>query len=163
MTAAGQLQIRSVEVVAPETISEGDATRAGFTSKAALMTELDRRTDGLIHRIEFGPLGADPRIALREATPDEAAIAELRKRLARLDAAAADGAWTIRTLQLLKANPGISAGDLCGRLGQDRLHFKRNVRNLKSHGLTESLAKGYRLSPRGRSLLDQIEAPADQP
>jgi hypothetical protein len=161
MTSAGQLQIRFVEVVTPETISEGDATRAGFTSKDALLTALDRRTDGLIYRIEFGPLGADPRIALREARPDEAAIAALRNRLARLDAAAGDGPWTLRTLQLLNEHPGVRAADLCVSLGQERLHFKRNVRKLKSHGLTESLARGYRLSPRGKSLLDQLESPAN--
>jgi ribosomal protein S19E (S16A) len=62
---------------------------------------------------------------------------------------------------VVESESGVRAADLCGRPGQERLHVKRNVRKLKSHGLTESLAKGFRLSPRGRSLLDQLEAPAD--
>jgi hypothetical protein len=32
------------------------------------------------------------------------------------------------------------------------------VRKLKELGLTESLLVGYRLSPRGRALLDQLDA-----
>src|SRR4051794_28967011 len=32
--------------------------------------------------------------------------------------------------------------------------FKRDVRKLKERGLTESLAIGYRLSPRGEAVLD---------
>lgn len=35
--------------------------------------------------------------------------------------------------------------------------FKRNVRKLKSLGLTESLEVGYRLSPRGKLFLDRLE------
>jgi hypothetical protein len=34
--------------------------------------------------------------------------------------------------------------------------FKRRVRQLKELGLTESLDVGYRLSPRGRSVLDRL-------
>ena len=34
--------------------------------------------------------------------------------------------------------------------------FKLNVRKLKALGLTESLEVGYRLSPRGKSLLHRL-------
>ena len=34
----------------------------------------------------------------------------------------------------------------------ERAPFKLNVRKLKALGLTESLEKGYRLSPRGEAL-----------
>ena len=38
-------------------------------------------------------------------------------------------------------------------VGRDTLAFKANVRKLKGLGLTESLAVGYRLSPRGVAVL----------
>jgi ribosomal protein S19E (S16A) len=34
--------------------------------------------------------------------------------------------------------------------------FKRRVRQLKELGLTESLEVGYRLSPRGRAVLEHL-------
>ena len=40
--------------------------------------------------------------------------------------------------------------------------FKRRVRQLKELGLTESLEVGYRLSPRGRAVLDRL-APTSSP
>jgi hypothetical protein len=44
---------------------------------------------------------------------------------------------------------------LAKRVGQERDHFKQNVRKLKELGLTESLEIGYRLSPGGRAYLQQ--------
>ena len=43
--------------------------------------------------------------------------------------------------------------------GRERLAFKGDVRKLKEPGLTESLEVGYRLSPRGRALLEWLDAP----
>lgn len=43
-------------------------------------------------------------------------------------------------------------------MGQEKLHFKTDVRKLKALGLTESLEVGYRLSPRGTALLDTLGA-----
>ena len=51
---------------------------------------------------------------------------------------------------------GGRAGDLCRMAGQDKMSFKLNVRKLKTLGLTESLEVGYRLSPRGMALLDEL-------
>jgi predicted transcriptional regulator len=39
----------------------------------------------------------------------------------------------------------------------EKKHFKTNVRKLKELGLTESLKVGYRLSPRGVVVFQQIE------
>ena len=39
-------------------------------------------------------------------------------------------------------------------LGRETLAWKADVRKLKEKGLTESLAIGYRLSPRGEAVLD---------
>jgi hypothetical protein len=43
-------------------------------------------------------------------------------------------------------------------VGRERLPFKADVRRLKELGLTESLEIGYRLSPRGRRVLDRLVA-----
>jgi hypothetical protein len=56
-------------------------------------------------------------------------------------------------LRLIAANPGRRAPDLARRRGLDTRPFKIDVRTLKALGLTESLAVGYRLSPRGRAYL----------
>jgi predicted transcriptional regulator len=45
------------------------------------------------------------------------------------------------------------AAELAEQAGRDPPAFKRDVRMLKELGLTESLERGYRLSPRGRALL----------
>jgi len=153
LTALGQLQIGNVSIIGIGSITSTDAARAGYDSKEELVAELSRRSDGEVYRIELGAIGVDPRIALREAAPDEEQIAGLRKRLDRLDAASPDGPWTLKTLEAIRDHPGLRAGDLCRLVGQDRARFKPNVRKLKTLGLTISLEVGYRLSLRGASLL----------
>lgn len=161
LTPDGQLSIKSVEPVNPSRISVGDAKRAGYESKKTLLDELQRRPEGEIYRIELGPILPDPRIALRETPADaDAELQALRSRLSRLDSRAPDGAWTFRTLEALRSHPGVRAGDVCCLVGQEKEKFKLNVRKLKNLGLTESLGTGYRLSPRGESLLDFLRLEA---
>src|SRR5687767_10123943 len=102
LTARGQLEIGAVERVSPEQIGEADAVRAGYASRALLLTELNRRDAGDLYRIELGALRPDPRQALR-ASPatDPAEIERLLGRLRRLDAASSAGPWTRRTLELI--------------------------------------------------------------
>src|ERR1700741_687042 len=64
-TRVGVLEIESVEVVDPATITAAAARRAGLPDRAALMEALDARGDEPIHRVAFRLAGADPRIALR--------------------------------------------------------------------------------------------------
>lgn len=154
LTPVGQLAIKSVSTVPLNRISADDARRAGYESKEALLEELRRRREGEIYRIELGPLRPDPRLALRDTLAlEDGDLQSLAGRLTRMDARAAEGAWTFRILEVLDAHPGVRAGDLCGRAGQEKERFKLNVRKLKNLGLTESLGTGYRLSPRGESLL----------
>jgi hypothetical protein len=156
LTRAGQLEIASVDKVGPGDITEAEAQRAGFDSRDELVAELDRRGEGEIYRIAFGSIKADPRIALREAPLDEPQLATIRTRLARLDAASPVGAWTRKTLEVIRDHPAVRAGDICRLAGQDRATFKPNVRKLKAMGLTISLEVGYRLSPRGEALLRNL-------
>lgn len=159
LTAAGQLRIGAIRVVAAAAISAADARRAGYPTRQALIDELDARGRGEIYRIALGELMADPRVALRgraAVTADERRV--LCERLRRMDDRAAGGPWTIRVLSLIRQHPGLRAGDLCHKMEQEMLPFKGNVRKLKALGLTESLEVGYRLSPRGAALLDSFRA-----
>ena len=156
LTAVGQLHIRDVSPIAMEDISEADTRRAGYESREALVHELSERTDGKLYRIELGPLEADPRIALRTKRVSDSDLQQLIVRLDRLDARSNGAPWTRRVLDLVEAYPARRAGDLCKMAGQDKISFKLNVRKLKTLGLTESLEVGYRLSPRGEALLDEL-------
>lgn len=154
----GELSIGAIARVAPEQISESEARRAGYDTRDLLLAELSRRPAGEVYRVELGPLGPDPRVALREAPPpNDAEVEEVRERLRRLDARA-DAPWTERTLELIGQHPATRAGNLCRMVGQEMHPFKLNVRKLKTLGLTESLEVGYRLSPRGAAVLRMLVA-----
>jgi hypothetical protein len=155
-TAIGVVGFTSVEAVERDAVTDGEARRAGFDSAAQLLGFLDRRHEGLIYRIGLRLMGPDPRVALREQLPDPEGLDDLTRRLARLDRASNHGAWTRQTLEIIAANPERRAGDLAAQLGRERLPFKVDVRKLKELGLTESLPIGYRLSPRGRALLERM-------
>jgi hypothetical protein len=156
LTAVGQLHIRDVSPIAMEDISEADAPRAGYESRKVLVRALTERTDGRLYRIELGALEADPRIALRTKRASDSDLQQLIVRLDRLDARSNGTRWTRRVLDLIDSHPARRAGDLCKMAGQDRMSFKTNVRKLKTLGLTESLEVGYRLSPRGAALLEEL-------
>ena len=57
-------------------------------------------------------------------------------------------------LDLIARRPATRAPDLAAELARDTAPFKADVRKLKELGLTESLERGYRLSPRGRAYRD---------
>jgi hypothetical protein len=143
-TAIGVIAIDSVEVV--EAVSEEDARRAGFESPAAVLHAL--RGDGALHRIELHVDGPDPRVALREAEPTP----DVFRRLERM------GPWAYDYLRAIAERPGVRAPDLAASFGRETRPFKTDVRKLKELGLTESLPIGYRLSPRGRKVLEMREA-----
>lgn len=154
-TRVGELAIERVEPVADADISDADARAAGLADRAALLRVLDPRPGRATYRIDFRVVGEDPRIALREdAVLGADDIARLRLRLARLDAASTHGPWTAQTLELIEQYPGRRAPDLAALVARPTQPFKTDVRKLKELGLTESLAVGYRLSPRGRVFRD---------
>jgi hypothetical protein len=153
-TPAGVLAIEAVDVVAAGRITEAEARLAGFAGRDDLLAGLGA-AERELYRIAFRLQGEDPRAALRQQddlAPDE--VAALRGRLDRLDRSARHGAWTRAVLRLIGGRPGTRAPELAARFGRDTAAFKTDV--LKALGLTESLEVGYRLSPRGRALLDRI-------
>lgn len=157
-TAIGVLAIDRVAEVDSSEISEGDARRAGFASRAELSDALAGR-EGSLYRIDLHHAGADPRLALRQ--DDDLSAADLdaiREKLDRFDARSPVGPWTRLALEAIGQNPRVVARRLAEQAGHQRDRFKRNVRKLKSLGLTVSHDVGYELSPRGRAVLDHLQA-----
>ena len=153
-TPAGMLEVDTVDVVDPSSITDEEARRSGYPSAAALVADLRGPADRPTYRIGFHHAGGDPRDRLAgtaDLSPDDRD--ELERRLARLDRARPSGPWTAAVLALIAERPGVRAGDLAASLGRERADFKLDVRKLKALGLTISLAVGYELSPRGRAFL----------
>lgn len=153
-TPAGVLEVTSVERVSARSLTRRDAERAGAPTLVALRGSLAGRPERPIYRVGLRFAGADPRVALRSTLPDGAEVDRIRAGLERLDRASSIGPWTAATLAIIDENPEVRAPDLAARLGRDTASFKRDVRKLKQRGLTESLDIGYRLSPRGRAVVD---------
>jgi hypothetical protein len=149
-TAVGVIEVVSVEEVAG--VSEPEAHAAGFGSAREVEAALAAREGG-VYRIGLRFAGPDPRIALRDAIVDHAGYLEVMRRLDRFDASSSHGPWTRETLLLIAGQPGVRAVELAVRVGRPKAPFKIDVRKLKELGLTESLRTGYRLSPRGRSVV----------
>ncbi len=158
-TAVGLLEVVSVDRVAMSALSAEDARRCGAPSLAALKAALATRADRPAYRVGLRYAGADPRETLRTALPDPDEIADILAGLDRLDASSAIGPWTRATLRLIDARPEVRAPELAEQVGRPTADFKRDVRKLKDRGLTESLAIGYRLSPRGEAVVDHEDGP----
>ncbi|GAB89060.1 hypothetical protein [Gordonia rhizosphera] len=160
-TSAGVVEITSVQPVDPSEISDDDAARAGFATAAAAIAKL-RQNDDPVFRIGLRWVGPDPRIALREdAELSEDDVADLTKRLDRLDARSTHGPWTRAVLEIIARRPAVVSTELAAELGRPRADFKLDVRKLKKLGVTHSLEVGYELSPRGRALLERWDQPPD--
>jgi len=159
-TAAGRIVVDAVDIVDPARITDADARRAGFTSRAELSGEMQGAPDLPTYRIRFHAApGPDPRSVLAETaalSSDE--VAELRKRLDRLDRASSHGSWTADVLRAIAQQPGVRAADIAASFGRETQPFKVDVRKLKNLGLTLSLEVGYRLSPRGEAYVAATQA-----
>jgi hypothetical protein len=155
-TPVGFIVVDAIDIVDPLSITDGEARRSGYDSGDALRADLRGSADLDTYRVAFHfDGGPDPRAELA-ATAQLSADdrADVDKRLARLDKASSHGPCTRQVLRLIAERPATRAGDLAESLGRERLAFKADVRKLKNLGLTESLERGYRLSPRGRAYVD---------
>ena len=151
-TPVGVLRLDRITVVDEGYITPDDVRRTGL-SLDELRASIDG--DGTLLRIELRLAGEDPRIALRERLPEYAELETIVARLARIDATST-GPWTTRYLQLIAGQPGVVSHVLAAQTVADVPPFKRRIRQLKELGLTESLEVGYRLSPRGRAVLEHL-------
>jgi hypothetical protein len=157
-TSAGIVEVTSITAVDDEQLTAQDASDAGFDSVAALVKWTSGKGRGDLYRIGIVLAGPDPRVALRrsvELAPTD--VTALSARLDRMDRAA-EQPWTRSTLRQIQQLPGVVSTDLAAEAGQERRAYKLRVRRLKALGLTESLERGYRLSPRGHAYLAAIES-----
>ncbi|MDQ1104954.1 hypothetical protein [Nocardioides zeae] len=166
-TVAGVVRVTSVDVVDEHAVDAADAAAAGFATPDELRRRLRPPADDgddRVYRIGLEWAGEDPRIALRNATdlaPED--VADLDRRLERLDRASSHGPWTMLTLALVRAHPHRRAPDLAAAVGRERDPFKIDVRKLKNLGLTESFDVGYAVSPRGAAYLAATTRPVPEP
>lgn len=153
LTSIGQLAIDAVDAISATEIDSTTAKAAGFNSQDDALAALAGR-EGELYRIRIRLIGPDPREALRGA--DSLTDADMQELVGRLDRLDARRSWTRATLQLIATHPRRRAPELAAMLDRDVLPFKQDVRKLKALGLTESLDVGYRLSPRGQTLLSRL-------
>ena len=154
-TAAGRIAVDEVTVIDPATLTDADAGAAGYGCADALRAALRGNDGDPVYLLRVRPAdGPDPRDELAgKAHLSAADVAQLDRRLDRLDRKADAGPWTMSVLTAIQAEPGRRAGDLAEAAGRERLAYKADVRKLKALGLTVSLPVGYRLSPRGEAYL----------
>lgn len=153
-TRVGILKIGRITPLTPDQVELADVKRAGFADLDEFYRWLDTMKPGDLCKIEISYLGEDPLVTLRntrEVAPDD--LAEVNAKLDAMDKRAKDEAWTSAYLKLIRDNPGVLAETLANGLGLEKQPFKARVRKLKALGLTESLEVGYRLSPRGETVL----------
>lgn len=157
-TAAGIIEVESLDIISEADISDTEAVRAGHPDARALLSDLPVRPGLPLYRIVFHVVNEpDPRDELASnagLAPTE--VVEITRRLERLDRASSHGPWTRTVLETIATNPGRRAPDLAALFGRDTQPFKTDVRKLKNLGLTLSLRIGYRLSPRGEAYLEHL-------
>ncbi len=157
-TSAGVVEVTSITAVDDDQLTDQDAVDAGFDSVAGLVKWASGKGRGDLYRIGIVLAGPDPRVALRssvELAPTD--VSALSARLDRMDRAA-EQPWTRGTLRQIQRSSGVVSTELAAEAGQERRTYKLRVRRLKALGLTESLERGYRLSPRGQAYLAALES-----
>jgi hypothetical protein len=157
-TGGGIIQVDELDVVDAASITDAEARASGYPDAATLRDDL-RGTDDLpVYRLVFHLVTEpDPRAELAgTADLSDDDVAAIERRLARLDAASSYGPWTRVVLETIATRPAVRAADLAATLGRETQPFKLDVRKLKNLGLTLSLERGYRLSPRGEAYLAAI-------
>jgi hypothetical protein len=158
----GVLEVDDIQVVDARSLTAGDAKRAGFPSREALVAYLAELgplgDDAPIYRVQLHHGGDGDRVAgALEETLTAEEVDALREKLARMDR---DEPWTRKTLALIEKMPRIAASKLAAKLGRETAPFKADVVKLKKLGLTQSFEVGYEISPRGRAFLGATKAKA---
>ena len=157
-TSVGVVEVTSIARADADQLTERDVAEAGFDSVDDLIKWCRAKGNGDLYRIGIALAGPDPRIELRRSDDlDASDIAALNAKLDRMDRAA-EQPWTRNTLRQIQRLPGVVSTELAAEVGQERRAYKLRVRRLKALGLTESLERGYRLSPRGRAYLAALDS-----
>jgi hypothetical protein len=154
----GVLEVDAVDRVPVASIIDAEALAAGFADREELIRYIREvkpdAAKGEVFRIRFHHGGDGDRVGVAlDAEVDDAALAQIKAKLAAMDHRSSDGAWTARTLSLIQKHPRIAASKLAPRMGMATKPFKANVVKLKKLGLTQSFEVGYELSPRGAAFV----------
>jgi len=154
-TPVGRLVVESVNEVSPDRIRHPDAVAAGYASVDEAVADLRGAPEDPVYLLRLRYVDEpDPRAQLAaDGELSTSDVEEISLRLARFDRTSPRGPWTDDTLAIIRRRPAVRAGDLAEELGREMLAFKVDVRKLKNLGLTLSLEKGYRISPRGEAYL----------
>ncbi|HLT41339.1 hypothetical protein [Sphingobacterium hotanense] len=151
-TSIGLVEIRDIQVVDEDDISEQDALHAGFSDKKQLLKSFFHSSNGTIFKISVCYHSEDPRIELREQTGlTVQQFAVLQRKLERLDHHSSKGPWTNNVLSTIRDNPSLHAAGIAKLTGFEKDWLKINIRKLKNLGLTISHNVGYEVSPLGRA------------
>lgn len=149
---AGSIEVDRIREIEFDAITPALARQCGFASLVDLLKTAKHGAGQRVFLIDFHyskkPVERAPR-----TPPSSVELDELLRRLDAMDRRAAKP-WTRQILRLIAGHPGTRATDLADTLGRERDDFKRDVRKLKTLGLTISLEVGYELSPRGRRVLE---------
>lgn len=155
---SGAIVVDRIHEVGLHDITSAIARRCGFASLVDLLKTAKHGAGERVFLIDFHYVDAPPTSAVKQHRPDADELAHLLERLAAMDARALRP-WTFDSLQAIGDRPGTRAGDLAASPGRERREFKQHVRKLKALGLTVSLETGYRLSDRGRCVLQAMNKP----
>ncbi|ASW73236.1 hypothetical protein IQ37_09135 [Chryseobacterium piperi] len=153
-TSIGLVEIRAVEAISENDITDKDALNAGFTDKKQLLKSLISSNKGTLFKITVSYHSPDPRIDLREQSElSKQEFEDLTRKLERLDQFSKSGPWTKSVLYAINENPNFHAIGIADLTGFEKEWLKLNIRKLKNLGLTISLQIGYELSPLGKEYL----------
>ena len=154
--SGGVIEVLALDRIDRSEVTEEVARAAGYPSPGALLDEVERASggEGDLYIVGFRYAGNLPDARAELAADDALTPDAVAALVARLDQMDHGHAWTRETLQLIHDHEGMRAAELARRMERETQRFKTDVRRLKALGLTESLEVGYRLSPRGRALLD---------
>ncbi|AVM00096.1 hypothetical protein C6V83_07235 [Gordonia iterans] len=167
LTPAGLVRFTRVARVNDlDKLTDRAARAAGMKDAQALRKALAPRTKRApsargskggehVYRINLEWAGEDPRLALREELPNDAACAEILRRTSVIDRRLGDG-WTRDTLQWIEEHPRVVSKRLAELREVELQPMKTDIRKLKALGLTISHDVGYELAPRGRAYLDWL-------
>ncbi|HSC13924.1 MAG TPA: hypothetical protein VLI71_02355 [Gammaproteobacteria bacterium] len=154
----GAIVVDEIHETRLDNITPALARRCGFESRIDLLKVAKHGRGERVFVIDFhydGKAAARPEPATGAVSAGE--LAELARRLDAIDRRSRVGPWTLATLRVIGARPGVLAARLASSLGRPRDEFKRDVRKLKNLGLTLSLEIGYRLTPKGEALVAAID------
>jgi len=155
--SGGAIVVDEIHETRLDDITPALARRCGFPSLVDLLKTAKHGAGERVFVIDFhydGNASARPKPSTAAVSAEE--LVELVQRLDAIDRRSKIGAWTLVTLRAVEARPGVLAAKLAKSLGRPRDDFKRDVRKLKTLGLTFSLEIGYRLTPKGEALLASL-------